>query len=173
MSKNNRLPLILLDSDVIRHFINGNFLHLLESIYSGRFVILDKVKQEICRSSSLRAIVEDFINDHNIPVMPFPKDMAIIVEYAYLNRDFGVGESACMAVARHQQQYIASSNLKDIGKFCEKHGITYLTTMDILEQALKDAIMTKVECDQFITSVLAKGSKLPFTTMDKFIKSKL
>ncbi|MCX2453638.1 hypothetical protein OQX61_20370 [Pedobacter sp. PLR] len=173
MSMSNAAPLILLDSDVIRHFISGGLLENLPAIYAGRFIILDKVKKEICRSSSIRPIVELFIQNHNIHVMPFPTDMNIIMEYAYLHREFGEGESACMAVAKHQNKFIASSNLKDIEKFCTKNCITYLTTMDILDQGLKDGHFNKGQCDQFIFDVLAKGSKLPFGTMDEYHKSKL
>ena len=173
MSKSSDPPMILLDSDVIRHFINGGQLDKLAAIFPGRFMILDKVKQEICRSTALKPVVEGFIARQNIPVMSFPKDQEIIMEYAYLCREFGVGESACMAVARHQKQFIASSNLKDIGKFCDKHGITYLTTMDILSQGLDDKIMSANECNQFITDVLAKGSKLPFTNIADLRNSKV
>lgn len=172
MSQSNTAPLILLDSDVIRHFISGNQLHRLASIYPNRFVILDKVKVEICRSKQLKSIVEDFIKQHKISVIPFPKDMAIIIEYAYLRKEFGDGESACMAVAKHQNKFIASSNLKDISKFCQTHGITYLTTMDILEQAYLDGILSQTACNQFITDVLDKGSKLPYKNLEGYLKSK-
>ncbi|WP_316765876.1 hypothetical protein [Pedobacter frigiditerrae] len=83
--------------------------------------------------------------------------MAIIIEYAYLRKEFGDGESACMAVAKHQNKFIASSNLKDISKFSQTHGITYLTTMYILEQAYLDGILSQTACNQFITDVLDKG----------------
>jgi len=41
---------ILLDSDVVRHFINGNQLLMLTRIFPNRFVMPDKVKNELCRS---------------------------------------------------------------------------------------------------------------------------
>ena len=173
MNKSNAGPLILLDSDVIRHFISGGHLDDLPSIYAGRLIILDKVKKEICRSASIRPVVEAFIKNHNIPVMPFPTDMNIMIEYAYLHRDFGEGESACMAVAKHQNKFIASSNLRDIKEFCTKNAITYLTTMDILDQGLNDGHFTIAQCDQFINNVLTKGSKLPFATMGEYHKSKI
>ncbi len=166
-------PLILLDSDVIRHFINGGHLDKLASVYPGRLVILDRVKHEICRSIGIRPVVENFLTNSNIPTVPFPNDMTIIREYAYLQREnFGIGESACMAVARYQNQFIASSNLRDIARYCQQHQITYFTTMDILEQALNDGILTHDQCDQFITDVLAVGSKLPFKTMTLYLASK-
>ena len=170
MSKSNNEPLILLDSDVIRHFISGGKLEKLASIYPGRFAILDKVKKEICRSNNLKAIVEEFIATSAISQIVFPTDHTIIMEYAYLCREFGEGESACMAVAKHQNKFIASSNLKDIGEFCKKHHITYLTTMDILLDAAEKGILINDECDQFITDVLSKGSKLPCRTLKEFIE---
>ena len=136
MSRSNNESKILLDSDVVRHFINGNQLLVLSGIFPNRFIMLDKVKDELCRSRGIVVQVNNFLTMTRVPVIPFPTDRAIIREYAILLRQFGEGESACMAVARHQKQFIASSNLRDISTYCKTHGITYLTTMDILLEAL-------------------------------------
>ncbi|RYE37428.1 MAG: hypothetical protein EOP48_28740 [Sphingobacteriales bacterium] len=162
MSKNSSEP-ILLDSDVVRHFLNGNQLDKLALIYPRRLVLLDKVKKELCLSKSLVNPVNDFITNHNIIELAFPADQTIIMEYAYLRRDFGEGESACMAVAKYQKQFIASSNLKDIKAFCVKNNITYLTTVDILWNAYEIKVMSESECEAFLKDVLASGSKLPFS----------
>jgi len=42
-----------------------------------------------------------------------PKSIEISKEYALLKKTKGIGEAACMAVARYSNEYIASSNLKD------------------------------------------------------------
>lgn len=168
----NNEPIILLDSDVIRHFINGKQLDKLGSIFPNRFAILEKVKTEVCRTKSLKPIVETFVRTYHITVIPFPTDSSTIMEYAYLTRDFGEGESACMAVAKHHNKYIASSNLKDIKIFCDKHAIVYLTTMDILQQAVKLLIFSEHECDKFISCVLEAGSKLPFKSYSAWLKNK-
>lgn len=165
-------PNILLDSDVVRHFLNGNRIHQLSAIFPNRFVMLDKVKDELCRSKSLVTPVTNFLSMFKIPVISFPANGEIIKEYALLIRKFGVGESACMAVARFQNQYIASSNLKDIKHYCVLNGITYLTTMDILEEALNKKTLSEKECDDFITEVKAKGSRLPCNTMKEYLKMK-
>ena len=172
MSRNNSEPKILLDSDVVRHFINGNQLLMLTRIFPNRFVMLDKVKNELCRSKSIVTQVNNFITMTKVPVIPFPTDRAIIIEYAQLIRQFGEGESACMSVALHQKQFIASSNLRDISAYCKLHGITYLTTMDILLEAFHKGVFTKVECDTFITDVKLKGSILPCNTLDEYIAIK-
>lgn len=171
MSKSSE-PSILLDADVVRHFINGGKIHQLSSIYPKRFVMLDKVKNELCRSKSLEATVNNFLTMTKVPIVPFPSQIEVIKEYALLTKQFGEGESACMAVAKYQKQFIASSNLKDINAFCKANGITYLTTMDILLHAFNTKLFTKKECDEFITNVKAKGSILPCNTLDEFIKMK-
>lgn len=172
MSRSSK-PNILLDSDVVRHFINGGKIHQLSAIYPKRFVMLDKVKNELCRSKSIESIVNNFLSMTKVPIIPFPKQIEIIKEYAMLTKQFGEGESACMAVAKHQKQFIASSNLKDISAFCKANGITYLTTMDILLEAYNNKMFSKKECDDFITSVKGKGSILPCNTLDEFIKMKM
>lgn len=65
-----------------------------------------------------------------------------------------------MAVARHTNDYIASSNLRDIKHYCQLHGIVYLTTMDILLQTYKSGIMDEAACDDFIKEVKDKKSRL-------------
>lgn len=97
-------------------------------------------------------------------------DLKIIREYAVLKKSLGDGESACLAVAKFQKQYVASSNLKDIKEYCEENSIVYLTTMDILYTALEKGILSEIECNKFINDVKAKGSKLPVNTMAEYMK---
>lgn len=171
MSKNDEAK-ILLDSDVVRHFLNGNQLGKLASIFPKRFVMLDVVKNELCRSKKLVGPINTFLQASKIEVLPFPTSLVIIKEYAELNVKYGEGESACMAVAKHQKQYIASSNLKDIKAFCKSHGIVYYTTMDILLEAIDRKVMNENECDVFIRDVKAMGSRLPCNNMAEYRKIK-
>lgn len=167
MSKSKE-PQILLDADVIRHFLSGKQLSKLVSVFPNRFVILDKVKNELCRSKRLIQDVTDFINDNNIPVIVLPKNLDIIREYSILKKSFGEGESACMAVARYDDKYIASSNLRDIKNYCETNSITYYTTMDILLRAVDSEILSEADADYFIYNVKMSGSKLPCNSIKEY-----
>lgn len=160
MTKKSSEPKILLDCDVIIHFIKAGKQLLLPKIYPGRFVILDKIFDELMTRPSNRVPVGNFITYTKIEVIPMPKNIEIIKEYALLKKTKGDGEAACMAVARHTSDYIASSNLKDIRIYCEEHSIVYLTTMDILLEAYKLGIMSEIECDNFIKEVKSKDSIL-------------
>lgn len=165
-------PSLLLDADVFRHFLSGNRLHQLTAIFPGRFVMLDKVKHELCRSKHLVTPVNNFLAHFKVPVISFPTRGDIMKEYALLLKKFGEGESACMAVARFESKYIASSNLKDIKAYCQQHSIVYYTTMDLLAEALRKQLLTEAECDQFIYDVKTKGSKLPCDTIKEYLKFK-
>lgn len=124
MTQNSVEDKILLDSDVIRHFLNGSQIQKLPSILPNRLVILDVVKRELCRSKRLITPVTNFISFFKIEELTFPKEIEIIKEYADLtSKGFGDGESACMAVAKYEGYHIASSNLRDIEEYCQKNAL--------------------------------------------------
>jgi len=103
-------------------------------------------------------------------IVDFPEKGEIIREYANLtsNLKLGKGESACLAFAKCTSNIVASSNLKDIQCYCIENGIDYLTTMDFLEWAHKNRILTEAECDEFIYNVISKGSRLPYKSMKDY-----
>lgn len=153
-------PKILLDCDVIIHFTRAGCQLQLPKIYPGRFVILQKVKDELDKRKKSIVALEHFIEYTKIPVVPFPQNPEIILEYSRLKQSMGDGEAACLAVAKNTKNYIASSNLRDIKDYCSYYGIVYLTTMDILLEAYKNGVMNEEQCNAFIKEVKEKGSKL-------------
>ena len=54
---------ILIDSDVIRHFIRGRNLDILKKIFPGNLYILRTVENEICRSKRIRPEVKRIIQN--------------------------------------------------------------------------------------------------------------
>lgn len=160
MAKKSNETKILLDCDVIIHFIKAGKQLLLPKIFPKQFIILDKVKAELDKHKSNKTSIDNFITWSKIPIIQMPRSVEIIKEYSILKKTLGDGEAACLAVARHTNDYIASSNLKDIKQYCELHGIVYMTTMDILLHAYKSGIMNEIECNGFIKEVKDKKSKL-------------
>lgn len=163
MAKKSDEPKILLDCDVIIHFIKAGQQLQLVKIFPDRFVILDKVMAELDKRKSNKVLIENFITWSKIPIIKMPMSSEIIREYSALKKTVGDGEAACMAVARHTKEFIASSNVSDIDKYCKTHGITYLTTMDILLEAFLNNILTEEECDRFIKEVKDKNSRLIYS----------
>jgi hypothetical protein len=164
--------IIIIDTDVVSHFIAADEILSLTKIFPQPIKMLDKVFDELARYPKKQQLVQNLINWKYLEVIPFPiGEITIYREYLYIkNKLFkGDGESACMAVARFQENILASSNLKDIGQYCKLHSIDYLTTMDFLCYALKTGFFDETRCDNFITAVLNQGSKLPVKSMKEYV----
>lgn len=162
--------LILLDADVISHFISGGQFALLPTIFKNKKVLLDVVANELRASRKFKTYIENVIGTGFIKEINFQGNKQVIMEYAKLIKTFGKGESACMAFCKFNKDILASSNLKDITIYCDDNEITYLTTMDFLAEALNEKQLTEQECNDFIRNVKAVGSKLPVDTISEYLK---
>ena len=155
---------ILLDADVFIHFMKADHQDFLPIIFTDyQLCILDIVYEELSKRDNTKACIDALLAEEKIELRNFPhSNLRILQEFARLLREGkGEGESACMAVARYQKNVIASSNLKDIRKYCKKYKIKYLTTMDFLVKALDSGVLSEEACNSFIRLTKAKGSKLP------------
>ena len=163
--------LILLDADVISHFISGGQFALLPSIFKNKKVMLDVVATELRATRKFKTYIDNVIGTGFIKEINFQVNRQVMIEYAKLIKTFGKGESACMAYCKFNKDIFASSNLKDITSYCEANAITYLTTMNFLAEALKEKQLTEQECNDFIRDVKAIGSKLPVNAIAEYLKN--
>jgi len=161
--------IILLDADVIIHFIKGDRLAMLTEIFPNKYGILDFVFNEVFKGN-LRTQVENLLLYKRITEVPFDDSMEVTKEFASLKKRYGLGESACMAYCKFHKEVFASSNLADIKPYCEANGIQYITTMDLLAEAFKKRMLSESECDNFIAMVKSKGSKLPVNSIQEFLR---
>jgi len=162
---------ILIDADVVSHFISGGQILILNKIFPNRILILDKVYDELKRLTSKSKEVENLINFGILQKIAFPvANQAIYKEYLHIKKVMfkGDGESACLAYVRYSNDIIGSSNLADVKRYCNMHSIELLTTMDFLCEAKRTGILTLSQCDEFIVRVLKSGSKLPVNQMSKY-----
>ncbi len=153
---------IILDADVLIHFINGEQTGIINKIFKNELVLLDKVFEEVFKRSSNRVNIENLIKYGFIKEERF-EDCSIEIKIEYYKlvaSGRGKGESAGMAYCRYTRDALASSNLKDIIDYCKMHNIVYITTMDFIAEAFKNDTLKENECDEFIKTVKQKGGKL-------------
>ncbi len=95
------------------------------------------------------------------------------MEYFRIKKENGLigdGERACMAMARFQNEVLASSNFKDIKDYCNENGIEYIGCMDLLYIAQKRKIFTTEQCNSFISSVKElNNARLPVAKIEDYI----
>jgi len=169
MKKSDRC--ILIDADVISHFITAGEMIALPGIFPFQIYVLDKVYRELERFPKRKAEVENLLRFGQIKEMPFPEhDDDIRKEYARIKKLMfkGDGEAACLAVAKASKNILASSNLKDVSHYCKMHNIDLLTTMDFLCEAYRKKVFDLARCNAFISKVLSAGSKLPVSKMEEY-----
>lgn len=160
--------IILIDADVVSHFIIAGEILYLPKIFPYKIYVLDKVMKELERFPKRKVEVDNLINMNLLFPMDFPeKEHEILKEYLWIrkSRFYGEGESACLAVAKHHKNIVASNNLRDVKEYCKMHGIVYLTTMHFLCYALQKGIFDKERCDRFIHTVKTEKGKLPVWKM--------
>lgn len=163
--------IILIDADVVSHFIIAGEILYLPKIFPYKIYILDKVIKELERFPKRKIEVDNLINLKLLLPMDFPEnDTEILKEYLWIKKMmfYGDGESACLAVVKHRKNILASNNLKDIKVYCERHDITYLTTMHFLCYAMQKGIFDEERCDRFIHTVKTANAKLPVWKMAEY-----
>ena len=150
--------IILLDCDIISHFIANSSINDLPQILSPHAcVVLDYVYSEVAARPKRLAFLHPLIVSGCIKVMDFPENVDINREFARIKSNkpiIGDGERACMAVSRYTHNVVASSNFKDIAPYCTEHNILYLGTLDILSVAVTIGIYNEKECDDFIKNAI-------------------
>ena len=161
---------IVLDADVLIHFAKGGMLSLLPEILPEyEHVILSSVYEEI---HTIRNQVDNQVRYlKNITIEQFNPTGEMLKEYVLLLKNFGKGESSCMAYCKFTHHVIGSSNLKDIKEYCCREQITYLTTLDFLYYAFVRGKISPEECSRFISTVNTKDSHLPVVDITKYIPS--
>jgi len=92
--------LILLDTDVISHFIKAGKILLLPQIFKYQKAILDIVNKELKLRKDFKQFTDNIVNFGLIKEISFQTDKQILMEYAKLNKTYGKGESACMAYCK-------------------------------------------------------------------------
>ncbi|WP_421773739.1 hypothetical protein [Gracilimonas sp.] len=163
--------LVLLDADVIIHFFKGGKLSLIPEIVSPHKLCLLKAVYDEILPGTLKSDVDKLITFKLIEEAEITDNDEIYFEALEIGRNaaIGEGEAACLAYARFTNKIIASSNLKDITDYCNKHSITYLTTLDLLAIAKEKGLLTKDECNQFTVTVRKKNSNIKVIDIDHHI----
>lgn len=157
--------IILLDCDVISHFIANSAINDLPYILAPHeCVVLDYVYNEIAARPMRLAFFQPLIISGKIKRMNFPENIEINKEFARIkskNPLIGDGERACMAVAKFNKNIVASSNFRDVAPYCTDNNILFLGTLDILSFAVNKGIYDEKKCDDFI-STAASNNKARF-----------
>lgn len=172
-----RKKVILIDSDVISHFIAANKIDDLPRILSPHsLLIVQQVYEESIHHpffENRKEELDTWMKRCHILKIDFPyRNQAITLEFYRIKKEnprFGKGERACMAIARFGKQVIASSNFRDVQEYCDANDIEYIGLMDILCIAIRKSIYTVEECNKFIHDItIINDARLPVSDITRY-----
>lgn len=172
-----RAKVILVDADVIAHFIaTGHIMELNGILSPHQLYVVENVYREATRhpgDANRKQKVDEWIKDSKTCVIKFPsQNQNIKREFFKLKHDNGLlgdGECACMAMARYGQETIASSNFRDVAPYCDANDIEYIGVMDILQIAINKGYWTDEQCDQFIMDAIKENNaRFPVDRMEVY-----
>lgn len=113
--------------------------------------------------------MEWFKDGTNISVIEWSPDSETLQIYSRLLRTKGKGESACMAYCQTHNDVLASCNLKDTKDYCEQHGITYVTFLDLIWCAWQRKVLTEDECNQCIQDAISARNHIPNIPIARYV----
>ena len=172
-----RAKVILVDADVISHLIATDHIYELNEILSPhQLYIVDNVYKEATYHPSdkeRKNKIDEWLKKSKACRISFPKlNRKIMAEFFKLKRDYkllGDGECACMAMARFEQEAIASSNFRDVAPYCEANGIDYIGTLDILLIAKRKGHWDIDQCNQFIMDAIkVNNARFPVSKIEDY-----
>lgn len=172
-----RARVILVDADVISHFIATGHINDLNDILSPhQLYIVEHVYREATYHPSdkdRKSKVDEWLGNSGACKISFPRqNRNIMQEFFKLKHDNGLlgdGECACMAMARFGQETIASSNFRDVAPYCEANSIDYIGVMDILQIAVNKKYWTIDQCNQFIKDAVdANNARFPIDRIENY-----
>jgi hypothetical protein len=70
--------IIIIDTDVVSHFIAADEILSLTKIFPQPIKMLDKVFEELARYPKKQQLVQNLINWKYLEVIPFPTDEVVI-----------------------------------------------------------------------------------------------
>lgn len=164
--------IILVDADVVSHFIRGGEILNLCSIFKTPIKLLDIVYNELEMWKEKKTVVDNLVNFGVIDVIEFPQTNQVIQKEFFeikKYRYYGDGEAACMSYAKHTSNVVASNNLSDIKNYCDLHKVDYLTTMDFLSRALDNGTFTLEQCNNVIeANITTSRNPFPVKKLEEF-----
>ena len=164
MKKDERI--ILIDADVVSHFISAGEMISIKAIFDIEVYILNKVYDELQKFPKRKLEVDNLLTLGIVKLLPFPEENEQIKkEYTYIKKNLfkGDGEAASLSVARFTNNILASSNLKDIAEYFE---VVFDIDLGQYHRAFLEIRMRKSDQTKFLNTLKEKLVKRMENTDD-------
>ena len=169
---------LFFDTDCISAFLWVKEENILFKLYPGKIILPKPVFNELNNPSipHIKRKVNELCLNGDVSTKGILLDTQEYKLYCELaisppkgEKIIGKGEAAAIALAKTYNGVIASNNLKDISKYIDKYKLEYITSGDILVDALSKGYIDEVKGNEIWKNMIGKRRMLPNDTFTDYL----
>ena len=169
---------LFFDTDCISAFLWVKEENILFKLYPGKIILPKPVFNELNNPSipHIKRKVNELCLNGDVSTKEILLDTQEYKLYCELaisppkgEKIIGKGEAAAIALAKTYNGVIASNNLKDISKYIDKYKLEYITSGDILVDALSKGYIDEVKGNEIWKNMIGKRRMLPTDTFTDYL----
>lgn len=170
---------LFFDSDCLSAFLWVGQEKILEILYSGKMKIPKPVYDELSnpRIVHLKNRIDALLDKKIVDIINIETDSNTFDLYMKLTTNpekgniiIGKGEAAAISLAKEFDGILASNNLRDILSYVRLFNLEYITTGEIMKEALEKGIISEKLGNNIWANMLAKRRRLGANTFSDYIR---
>jgi len=170
---------IFFDNDCLSAFLWVGRENLITNLYRSRAMLPQQVYDELKRVNFLKTRIDLMVANGNMIICQLVLGTPEADLYVKLTTNpepgfklIGKGEAAAISLTKHRNGILGSNNMKDIYQYIELFKLKYITTGNILVEALKMKLITEGQGNVIWNEMKDKQRKLPTDTFSDFLAGK-
>lgn len=167
---------IFFDTDCLSAFLWVRNENLIVQLYPGRVMLPQQVYDEIKKVPPLKQRVDNMISNGTISLSSIVAGTPESNLYIKLTttpdlgfKIIGRGEASAIVLTKFNNGILGSNNLADILPYVNLFKLKYITTANILVDALNNGLITETQGNAIWHGMLSKQRKLPSATFSDYL----
>lgn len=170
---------VFFDTDCLCSFLWVGNERILSLLYPGRIIIPHPVYIELCnpRIPHLKNRLDSLLSENLVSIQEIDINSEEFQTYFQLTEAppaghaiIGNGEAAAITLARRRHGIVASNNLSDITAYIKEFNLKYITTGDILADALERNLIDEAQGNTIWTQMLSKRRRLGASSFTEYLQ---
>lgn len=170
---------LFLDTDCFSAFLWVAHENLILQLYAGRIGLPQQVYRELSKVQFLKARVAALLKANQILLYQISAGTDSGDLYLKLTNHpdkgfkvIGSGEAAAIVLAKQYHGILGSNNMRDILPYVKLFDLQYLTSADILAEALDRRLVSEGQGNVIWQDMLQRKRKLPASTFSQFLANR-
>jgi len=170
---------IFFDTDCLSAFLWTAQEYLLIRLYNSKIALPQQVYEELTKVPFLLKKTNQLLANKNVILISLIVSTPAAELYIKLSRNpdpgykiIGKGEAAAISLTKYNDGILASNNMSDVRQYIELYKLKYVTTGEIMFEALSKNLINERQGNSIWKDMLAKQRQLPANTFSEYLKQR-